>query len=152
MRLIEDGQTQSEIAREFGVTRQYVSRLAVQGGYVNKSRVVSDNLPWEVHRDFAENTIYKNVRRHGIAMAHGVNAVGRADQAHLRSFHRKLVAFNVVVDYDPSYPAVPGFSNTPGFAFVPRSTRDRDFVIKIRPDLNLTQEGLRLWRMPAENP
>lgn len=134
------------------MTRQYVSKLAKRGGHVSKFRVISDNLPWEVHRDFAENTIYKNVRRHGIAMAHGIAALSKSDQEHLRAFHRKLAAFNVVVDYDPSYSAIEGFSNTLGFAFVQRLKKDRDFIVKVRPDVTLAKEGRKLWRMPSEIP
>lgn len=152
MRLMEDGQTQAAIARDFGVTRQYVSLLAKRGGFVNKFRVVSENLPWLVDSGFTENTIYKNLRRHAIARANGLDSLGKADRSHVLAFHKKLAVFNSVVDYDPSYPAVPGFTNTPGFAYVPREEGDEDFVIKLRPGLKLTSEGRKLWRLPAEVP
>lgn len=150
LKLMDEGQSQTEIAREYGVTRQYVSKLAKKGGYVNKFRVVSDNLPWEVHRDFAENTIYKNLRRHGIAMAHGFDELGAADQKHLQALYKKIAVFNVVVDYDPEYPALPGFSNSRGFAFLPRLKRDRDFIVRIRPGMTLSHQGKKLWRLPAD--
>lgn len=152
MRLMENGLTQTEIGREYGVSRQYVCKLAKQGGHVNKFRIIGDNLPWEVHRDFVGNGLYKNLRRHGIAMAFGYDSLGRSDQEHLRSLYRKLVSFNVVVDYDPGYPALPGVANTPGFAFVPRLKKDKNFVIKLRPGVNLTKEGRKLWRLPLTMP
>lgn len=150
MRLIEDGQTQSEIAREFGVTRQYVSKLAKDGGYHNRFRVVSENLPWPVDSAFGHNTIYKNLRRHAIAQANGMDSLSKIDRSHVLAFRKRLAVFNSVVDYNPSYPAMPGFTNTPGFAYVPREEGDEGFVIRLRPGVRLTSEGKKLWRLPVE--
>lgn len=148
LQLIDDGQSQSQIARDFGVSRQYVSKLAKQGGFENPLNIMYENLPWEVKKDFVNNTIWKNVRRHGIWVSTG--KLGEGDKAHLRSFYRKLLAFNVVVDYDPEYPSIPGISNTNGFAFAARTPEDEDFVVKIRPGTRITAIGDRLWRIPKD--
>lgn len=141
---LDGGMSQTEIAVEHGVSRQYVCKLAKQAGYRNPYRTMMENLPWDVDSEFAENTIYKNVRRHGILMTTG--QLGESDTDHIRALYRKLDAFNVVVDYDPSYPALPGFSNLGGFAFLPRTAEDEDYIIKIRPGINLTDIGQKIWR------
>lgn len=151
MQLMDDGQKQVEIAREFGVSRQYVSKLAREAGFENKYKIVGENLPWDVKPDYLDNTIYKNLRRHGAYMAHG-EKLPKNDMDKLIALYRKLTIFNQVVDYDPAYPALTGLSNTPGFTYLPRTEADEDFVIKVRPGINLTRIGDRIWRMPAEIP
>ncbi|WP_144403114.1 hypothetical protein [Corynebacterium singulare] len=60
----------------------------------------------------------------------------------------RLIVFRQVIDYNPAYPAIPGIVNTPGFAYVPRTESDEDFIIKIRPDVRVTTIGDRIWRLP----
>ena len=150
IQLIDTGMTQTEIGREYGVSRQYVSKLAKDGGYRNPIRTMTENLPWDVDQDFMDNAIYKNVRRHGILMATG--SLSDADLKQVRSLYKKLIAFNAVVDYDPDYPPVVGFSNTNGFAFLPRTENDEDFVIKVKPETKITNVGDRIWRLPNPLP
>ena len=60
---IDQGMKQSEIAREYGVTRQYVNRLAKQGGYVSSMTIINDHLPWEFDTsEYQENTLYQVFR------------------------------------------------------------------------------------------
>lgn len=56
--------------------------------------------------------------------------------------------YRQVIDYNPAYPAIPGVVNTPGFAYVPRTESDEDFIIKIRPGVRITTIGDRIWRLP----
>lgn len=147
---LENGETQTEIARAEGCSRQYVSALAKRGGWVNPFKTMAENLPWDVEKDFSDNTIYKNVRRLGIYQTTG--ELKPSDMQHLRAFLQRLDTFNVVVDYDPQYPANPGYTNTPGFAYVPREERDEDYIIRIKPETKLTTIGRRIWRKPAALP
>ena len=148
--LLDDGLKQADIAREYGVSRQYVSKLAKQAGHQNPFQILHENLPWDVPGEFTDNTLWKNLRRHGILMTTG--KLGEADRIHLRALYRKLALFNQVVDFDPDYPALPGLSSTPGFAYVPRTEKDEDFMVKIRPGTNITRIRDHIWRMPPEIP
>ena len=148
--LLQLGNSQAEIARDFGVSRQYVNKLAKQGGYESPFKTMNDNLPWEIKGEFANNQIWKNIRRHGIWVTTG--KLGESDREHLRGFYRKLDAFPVVADHDPDYPPLPGIANQPGFAFVPRTEADEDFIVKVRPGTSITKIGDRIWRMPAIRP
>lgn len=147
---MENGETQADIARGAGVSRQYVSQLAKAAGWESPFKRVTENLPWDVSPMFSQNTIYKNVRRHGIWVTTG--HLADTDLAQLRSFYKKLEQFNCVVDYDPSYPANPGFTNTPGFTYLPRSEADEDYIMKIKPSTRLTADGREIWRIAKNLP
>lgn len=148
--LMSKGVRQSEIAREYGVSRQYVGQLAKQGGYDSPITKVSRNLPWEVDPAFYANTIYKGVTLHGHMMLAGKEKISATSQSKLLGFYRKLIRFNVVVDYDPDYLAQPGLTNTNGFAYVPRGAADKDYIIKVRPGVRITPLGEKLWRLPSD--
>lgn len=141
------GYSQSEIAREFGVSRQYVHKLAKDSGYEPVSTRVTELFPWEVDPEFYGNTIYQAMRLLG---SYRLNQRGlsKSSLAKVRGFARKLARFNQVVDYDPAYPAVPGLSNTPGFAYVPRQPGDGDLIVRVRPGVVLSGEARRIWIIP----
>ena len=147
--LMDSGMSQSEIARQSGLSRQYVSILAKRGGHVNPWLVVDDNLPWTVPADYTNNTIYKGVRRHGFFMAHGKKAMKSLEYKRLEGLWRKLRVFNQVIDFDPSYEGIPAISQEPGFTYLPRTEKDEDYIIKIRPGVQLTDIGKKIWRLPA---
>jgi hypothetical protein len=70
----------------------------------------------------------------------------------LRAFYRKLKDEGLVLEYDPSYPAVPGVSNKGGFTFRERVRADGDLLIRVNEFTNLTDEGREIWRFPAQDP
>lgn len=146
--LLNEGMTQSEIAREFGVSRQYVNKLLKDTGRESPITVVSENLPWEVSPEYYDSVIYANLR---IAahynLTNGEDLVN-SSLVKVRALTRKLLGFRMVVDYDPSYPAIPGVTATPGFAYLPRAEADEDYMIKIRPGVRLTETGKKIWRIP----
>ncbi|GAA1471445.1 hypothetical protein P4N68_07180 [Corynebacterium felinum] len=150
LNLMRQGMRQTDIATEYGVTRQYVGKLAKQGGYESPITEVTQNLPWDVPQEYFDNTIYKYLRLHGHRMHAGVDSLSDASKAKLRAFYRKLKHFNMVVDYSPDYPQMPGVTNTPGFAYVPRVKEDGNYVIRIREGINLTSAGRKLWKMPKD--
>lgn len=151
MTLMDQGMRQAEIAREFNVSRQYVNRLAIAGGHSPVSTEVTENLPWSVDPEWYTNTIYQGLRLLGHYQLDPEGLVG-SSRVKLRGFLRKLDTFNQVVDYDPSYPAIKGISNTPGFAYVPRRPEDNGLVIKNKPGIKITNTGKRIWRIPDEWP
>lgn len=147
--LVEKGMRQVEIAEEFGVSRQYVNALLRKAGVESPVTIVSENMPWEITEEFYLNTIYQAVRLHGHAQVGGMDALNGSSINKLRAFHKKLTVFKQVIDFNPKYPALPGVSNSPGFAYVPRSPQDEDFIIKIRSGVNITPLGDRIWRLPT---
>lgn len=149
--LLDQGLSQAEIARLFGVTRQYVNQLAKRGGRTPIAPQVTANLPWNVDPAYQSNSLYGGLRLLGSYQLDPKSIRG-SSIGKLHAFLRKIELFNQVLDYDPEYPAIRGYSNTPGFALRPREETDEDFVIKIRPGVTLTPIGKKIWRMPEEWP
>lgn len=149
--LLDEGMTQTEIARAAGVSRQRIHQIIKEAGYESLITEVTENLPWEVERQFLTNTIYKAMRLHGHWMLDN-DALTKGSLGKLRAFHRKLVAFNQVIDYDPAYQAIPGISNTPGFAYLPRRPEDGNYIIRLRHGVKLTPVGEKIWQLPKELP
>ena len=148
---IDQGMKQSEVAREYGVTRQYVNRLAKQGGYVSSMTIINDHLPWEFDTsEYQENTLYQVFRLTATYNLEGDKAFINAPSSRrkVRSFVKRLTIYNQVIDFDPDYPPIPGVVNSHGFAYVPRSPEDDDFMMKIRPGVRVTNVGNRIWRLP----
>lgn len=148
---MRQGVPQADIARQYGVTRQYVHKFAKQGGHDALVTKVTENFPWKITDKMYSNTVYQHLRLLGHFQL-DPTALSESSKAKVTSFLRKLTTFNRVVDYDPSYPAIPGISNTPGFAYRPRHPRDEDYVIKIRPGVRLTNIGKEIWRLPEKWP
>lgn len=147
--LVEEGVSQADIAREHGVTGQYVNKLLKKAGYVSSMTVINENMPWEVPGEFQSNTLYQYLRIIAHFNLGGWDEVkGDCTQGKLKTIVHRLHVFNQVIDFDPSYPAIPGVVNTPGFAYVPRSEEDADLVIKVRPGVTLTNIGQNLWKLP----
>ncbi|WP_296205512.1 hypothetical protein [uncultured Corynebacterium sp.] len=150
MALASAGVSQVDIAKRFGVTRQYVNKLAKKAGHVSAMTIINDNLPWKVGGAYQDNTIYQGIRLIAHYNLEGERAFeGRPTNLRkLKAIMRKLHVFQQVVDFDPEYPAVPGVVNGPGFAYVPRTPRDKDLAIKIKPSLRFTRLGETLWKLP----
>lgn len=148
---IDQGMKQSEIARQYGVTRQYVNKLAKQGGYVSSMTIISQHLPWDFDTaPYQDNTLYQVFRMTAAYNLEGEKAFVSSPSSlrKVRSFVKRLTVYHQVIDYDPSYPAIPGVVNGPGFAYVPRTPEDEDYLMKIRPGVRVTNVGNRIWRLP----
>ena len=148
---LAQGMTQTELAREYGVTRQYIHKLAKQAGHEPLRTIVTENFPWPIKPEFSQNNLYQALRVVGLWNM-DPNAVKPNTLQKLRGVLRKLQNFNTVLDYDASYPAVPGLTNTPGFAYVPRTESDEGFIVKIKPETRITPIGRKLWLMPEGVP
>lgn len=148
---LAQGMTQTELAREYGVTRQYIHKLAKQAGHQPLRTIVTENFPWPIKPEFYENHLYITLRAIGTFNL-DPTAVRETTLRGVRSVVRKLQNFNTVIDSDPGYPAVPGLVNTPGFAYVPRTESDKGFIVKIKPETRITPIGRKLWRMPEGVP
>lgn len=148
--LITSGVSQTSIGETYGVSRQYVNKLAKQAGHVSTMTVINQNLPWKVPGDYQDNTIYQGIRLIAHYNLEGERSFeGRPTNLRkLKAIIKKLHVYRQVVDFDPSYPAIPGVVNGPGFAFMPRTPEDEDYAIKIRPGTKITRLGESLWRLP----
>jgi hypothetical protein len=91
---------------------------------------------------------FKRLRDHGEWVATG--GVGMSDDklTRLRAFYRKLRDDNLVVEYDPTIPPIPGVSNKGGWAYRQRTPTDEDLLIRVNEYTNLTEEGRGIWRLP----
>lgn len=150
MYLLDNGYRQVDIAREYKVSRQYIHKLAKEGGYISPIATVQDNMPWDVDPELSRNSTFVALRLVG----HERVAPGKLideSRARANGLLKRLRQFNVVVDYDPDYPPIIGLTNTPGFAYVPREESDEDFIIKIKPGVRITPLGDKIWRMPPED-
>lgn len=148
--LMNQGIRQTDIAREYGVSRQYVYKLAKKGGHVSPITTVTENMPWDVDNEFLNNHLYQSLRLYGHSRVEGEDALNGSSLTKLNAFKKKIIHYGLVVDYDPDYPAVPGVVNLPGFALLHRTEQDEDFVIKIRPGVRITPLGDKIWRLPRE--
>lgn len=149
--LMNTGRRQTDIAREYGVSRQYVNKLAKEGGHEPLTTVVTDHFPWPITEEMYPNTLYQAMRLFGHYQLDPEGLTGSSLDK-LRGFVRKLTIFNQVVDYDPRYPAIRGISNTPGFAYLPRREEDKDYVMRLKPETKLTTIGEKIWRLPEVSP
>ena len=144
---LAQGMTQTELAREYGVTRQYIHKLAKQAGHEPLRTIVTENFPWPIKPEYTHNNLYTVLRVIGLWNLEP-SAVQDSTMKKVKGVLRKLQNFNTVIDCDPGYPAVPGLVNTPGFAYVPRTESDEGFIVKIKPETRITPIGRKLWRMP----
>lgn len=150
MYLLDNGYRQVDIAHEYKVSRQYIHKLAKDAGYTSPITTVQENLPWSVDPKFSRNATLVALRLVG----HERVAPGKMtddSRARANGLLKRLRQFDVVVDYDPSYPPIIGLTNTPGFAYVPREEQDDDFIIRIKPGVKITPLGNKIWRMPNED-
>lgn len=148
--LMGKGYKQSEIAVEYGVSRQYVHKLAKNGGYTPPITTITENLPWEVDGECFRNTIYISMRAYGHSVLTGRDSLEKDTVRRADTLVRRLQVFNQVIDYDPEYPPVPGLTNVNGFTYLPRTEADENFLMKIRPGVKITPLGEKLWRLPEQ--
>lgn len=148
---LAQGMTQTELAREYGVTRQYIHKLAKQAGHQPLRTIVTENFPWQIKPEYTHNNLYTVLRVIGLWNL-DPSAVQNSTMQKVKGVLRKIQNFNTVIDCDPGHPAVPGLVNTPGFAYVPRTESDENFIVKIKPETKITPIGRKLWRMPEGVP
>lgn len=148
--LMDHGYRQTDIAKEYGVSRQYIHKLAKNGGYISPISTVGENLPWVIDPAFNKNAVYIALRAYGHTRVAGRDAMEPDSVRRADTLIRRLEVFQQVIDYDPDYPPIPGLTNTSGFAYLPRRPEDEDFVVRIRPGVDITPLGDKIWRLPKD--
>ncbi|AOT24725.1 immunity repressor [Mycobacterium phage Stasia] len=154
--VIEDlkgkGYTQSEIARMYGVTRQYVSWIKhYYGGRLTPREIVLQHFPFQVPVEQQQGVSpYRRLREHGEYMATGGVGMDDLKLARLRGFYKKLR--DHVLEYDPNIPPEEGVSRNGGWAYRKRLPSDGDLLIRVNDYTDLTEEGEMIWRFPPREP
>jgi hypothetical protein len=145
--------SQAEIARMFGVTRQYVSLVKYQGADFSRSprEEAMAHYPWKVGARFNAASPDKRMRDHAEFMVTGGKGMSATKLKLLASFYRRLRDGDLVVEFDPSIPPSPGIS-TGGYAYRPRVESDGDFIIRVNEHTRITPEGRMMWQFPSEWP
>jgi len=147
------GMSQSDIARAYGVTRQYVSWIKkTYGGRQTPREMVLKEFPWKVDTGFLLASPYRRLRDHGEYMATGGVGMDEEKLRRLRSFYKKLRDENLVVEYDPSIGPTPGVSKNGGFAYRTRTDADGDLLIRVNEHTTLSDRGRMIWRFPQVEP
>ena len=145
------GFNQSEIAEMFGVTRQYVSWIKhTYGGRLTPREIVLQAWPWTVSAEQSQTSPYRRMRDHGEYIATGGKGMSEDKLKRLRAFYRKLKDENVVLEFDPTIPPIPGVSNKGGWAFRNRLPSDGDLIIRVNEYTDITEDGRMIWRFPRK--
>ena len=87
-----------------------------------------------------------------IHVATGGKGMSESKLKRLRGFYKILVEQDVVLEFDPELPPIPGVANKGGFAYRPRERRDGDLIIRVNEHTTLTPEGRLIWCLPPQIP
>jgi hypothetical protein len=147
------GHNQADIARMFGVTRAYVSKVKLQVGNYSRTprEIAMDHYPWTVGARFNGASIERRMRDHFEYMATGGRGMSEDKLKRLATFYRRLQEENVVVEFDPALPPCEG-ANNGGFAYRPKLDSDGELIIRVNCHTNLTDVGKTLLRFPPVLP
>jgi hypothetical protein len=144
------GYNQSQIAEMFNVSRQAVSwHLKTYGGRMTPRQIVNESWPWGTTNAHGKAVPYKKLRDHGEFMATGGRGMSEDKLNRLRTWWRKLRDENLVVEFDPNIPPMPGVSPYGGFAYQERVSDDDDLLIRVNEHTRLTEEGKMIWCWPT---
>lgn len=148
-RLKNKGLTQSDIARLYQVTRQYISWIKYyHGGRLTPREEVMKHWPFVVPADMTQTSPFKRLRDHGEYVATGGVGMSEDKLSRLRKFYQRLRDENLVVEFDPRIPPIEGVSNKGGWAFRKRRASDLNMLIRVNEYTDLTDYGKRVWVLP----
>ena len=149
--LMSKGWTQSDIAREYDVTRQYVSWIRhYYGGRLSPREQMLQHFPFQVPARMGQTSPFRRLRDHGEYMATGGVGMSEETLGRLRGFYERLR--NQVLEFDPNIPPIPGVSSQGGWRYVPRTAEDGDLLIRVNEYTDLTEKGKMIWRFPPVEP
>jgi transcriptional regulator with XRE-family HTH domain len=147
------GLSQSDIARQYGVTRQYVSWIKhTYGGRLTPRELALQHFPFQVPVEMGQTSPYRRLRDHSEYIATGGVGMTEDQLQRLRTFYRKLREGNQVLEFDPNIPPIPGVSSNGGWAYWERLPEDGDLLIRVNEFTNITDKGRDIWRFPAVDP
>ncbi|WP_037355451.1 winged helix-turn-helix domain-containing protein [Amycolatopsis orientalis] len=154
--LKQPGMTQAEIARMYGTTRAAVSyHLRKKPGPAYPKRTadnLAERMPWpEASGKVKRTPEWRKLLNHLEYVETGGRGMSDDKLARLAGFYRELEEFNVVVEFDPSIPPRPGSAGG-GWAFVPRTEKDGDLIIRVNEHTQMTPRDYTVWKMPKVRP
>lgn len=151
--LKNQGLNQSEIAALFNVTKQAVSyHKKTYNGSRTPREEVMDCFPWQLDEEQGKTSAVRRLRDHGEYMATDGRGMGEDKLSRLRSWYQMLRDEDVVVEFDPNIPPLPGVALSGGFAYRQRKRVDSDLLIRVNDHTTLTVEGRLIWRFPPKEP
>ena len=144
------GLSQSEIARQFGLTRQAVSyHVRKYGGALTPRQTALQSWPWIVPTRFGQQSVYRRLRDHAEYFATNGEGMDFRKLSLLKGFYERLES--QVVEFDPDLPPAEDIS-AGGFAYRRRLESDGDLLIRVNQHTHLSEDGLKVWRMPTVLP
>lgn len=148
------GLNQSEIAEVYGVTRQHVSWIKhTYGGRLTPREAAMKEWPFKVPVHMGNTSPYKRLRDHLEYVATGGLGMTEDSLKRLQGFYNKLRDNNLVVEFDPSLPPIPGVSGSAGgWAYRKRRKSDGELLIRKNKHTNITEKGMMIWRFPPTDP
>lgn len=151
--LKNQGLSQSDIARLYGVTRQAISwHIRHYGGTLTPRQTVLQHWPFIVPADMGQASVCRRLRDHGEWLATGGEGMSEAKLSNLRYFYNRLRDEGLVIEFDPNIPPEQGVSPAGGWAWRKRRKSDEDRLIRVNRYTHLSDEGDMIWRFPPEEP
>lgn len=147
------GLTQRQIARKYGVTDQYVSKVKRKTEHYSKTprEQVMEHFPWTVPTRMQRSAPHHRIRDHAEYMATSGRGMSRNKLYQLYLWYRRLREENLVLEFSPDIPPSEA-TKYGGFAYRPREESDGDLIIRVNEHTTLTEEGKETWVFPEEMP
>lgn len=148
------GYNQNQIAEMYGISRQRVSQIKQKWANYYKSprERAKEIFPFDVPRDpFQKSAADKRLRDHAEYALTGGKGMNKEKLQRLRWFYNRLRRENVILVFDPAIPPSREVS-TGGYAYVPRTRDDDDYIVRFNEDCDLSEEEKMLWRFPPVLP
>jgi hypothetical protein len=147
--------TQSDIARMWGVSRQYVSKVKVHSGQPfsrSPRELATQSFPWpNIPAEHNQHHYAKRLHDHAEYMILLGDDMPFWKLYELRNFYRMLQREDAVVEYDPH---VKSTDKDPygGWRLVPRKPEDQELIIRVNEYTIMYPESDVIWSWPPEFP
>ena len=145
--------TQSEIARMFGVSRQYVSKLRKIGGVYRSKRekIMDDHWPWQQVPVEQQLALYHVLRAHLEYIATRGEYMQEWKLQQLGAFYDRLEENGWIVEHRPDIPPNK-YAEYGGFRYTKRKPSDGKLIIRQNWITNLSDADRVVWRIPPKRP
>lgn len=146
------GLTQRQIARKYGVSDQYVSKVKHKTDRYSRTarERVMEHFPWTVPSTMQRSAPHHRIRDHAEYRATSGEGMSRNKLYQLHLWYRRLRDEDIVLEFSPDIPPSE-FTKYGGFAYRPRTESDGNLIIRVNEHTMLTEEGAELWRMPDDD-
>lgn len=138
------GNGPKEVGDKYGCSRQAVSDMARRHNifFDAARRTVHDNMPWDVPKEFRNQSAYRYLLAHTRYVEVGPDELTKVQLSRVRSFHRRVLQGDVL-EFNP---------NT-GFEWKHRKPSDNNLCIRLNEySKPLTPEGEFIWARPVDVP